>query len=542
MDVERTRAARLARRSRRPRSGGQRSTTQVRIARRVCAITVLGALACGADTAGAEFQVQTGWGSPGTGDGQFTTPLGIASSTTSGVYVADASPAAGRVQRFDRQGTFLGSFGTPGSAFNQFARAGHVAVDTSDNVYVTDPGNARVGKYLVDGRQEIAPWGTRGNGDGQFQDPTGVAADARGNVFVVDQVLNRVQRFNSDGAYDIQWGTTGTGPEQFMSARDVAVDVFGDVYVVDGALNRVRKFTSDGVLLEDESWGSTGAGEGQFNAPNGIATDGSGNVFVADTGNQRVQVFTSRGAFLTQFGGAGSGPGQFNNPVDVASDASGAAYVVDQGNVRVQRFEEPVLPLPVAGQSANIALVSGTVLVQPPNSSKFVPLKGARQIPIGSRVQTKNGRAMLTTASDLRDGQQRAEFYAGLFVLTQRREPAPVTDLTLAGGTFTGCTRGASRTPRGAPRPGNLSAQAAAKKPAKRSKRSVRKLWGDGKGRFRTKGTSGSASVRGTKWLTEDRCDGTLFRVVRGRVEVRDLVRNRTIVLTAGKSYLARRR
>ena len=517
---------------------------QVRVARRACAVALVGALACGAGTAGADYQVQPGWGSPGTGDGQFTTPLGIASSTTSGVYVADASPAAGRVQRFDRQGTFLGAFGTPGSALNQFASAGHVAVDASDNVYVTDPGNARVGKYTADGQPEIAPWGTRGNGDGQFQDPTGVAADALGNVFVVDRVLNRVQRFNSDGAYDIQWGSTGTGPQQFMSARDVAVDLFGNVYVVDGELNRVRKFTSDGVLLEDESWGGAGAGEGRFNAPNGIATDGSGNVFVADTGNQRVQVFSSRGAFITQFGGAGSGPGQFSNPVDVASDASGAAYVVDQGNVRVQRFEEPVAPLPppVAGQSANIAPVSGTVLVQTPGATKLVPLKGARQIPIGSRVQTKNGRAKLTTASDLRGGQQSAQFYEGLFVLSQRREPTPVTDLTLAGGTFAVCVKGAPATTRGASRPGTLSAQAAAKKARKRSKRSVRKLWGDGKGRFRTKGTSGSASVRGTKWLTEDRCDGTLIRVVRGRVEVRDLVRNRTKILTAGQSYLARRR
>jgi hypothetical protein len=28
--------------------------------------------------------------------------------------------------------------------------------------------------------------------------------------------------------------------------------------------------------------------------------------------------------------------------------------------------------------------------------------------------------------------------------------------------------------------------------------------------------------VRGTRWLTEDRCDGTLTRVVRGTVEVED--------------------
>ena len=52
----------------------------------------------------------------------------------------------------------------------------------------------------------------------------------------------------------------------------------------------------------------------------------------------------------------------------------------------------------------------------------------------------------------------------------------------------------------------------------------VRKLWGDGRGRFRTRGRYGAATVRGTKWLTQDRCDGTRVRVVRGKVGVQDLV------------------
>ena len=33
--------------------------------------------------------------------------------------------------------------------------------------------------------------------------------------------------------------------------------------------------------------------------------------------------------------------------------------------------------------------------------------------------------------------------------------------------------------------------------------------------------------MRGTRWLTEDRCDGTVTRVVRGSVEVDDFLRTR---------------
>ena len=55
-------------------------------------------------------------------------------------------------------------------------------------------------------------------------------------------------------------------------------------------------------------------------------------------------------------------------------------------------------------------------------------------------------------------------------------------------------------------------------------------------------GRYSAATVRGTFWLTADRCDGTLTRVRQGRVEVFDNVRRKKIVLRAGKSYLARPR
>ena len=66
------------------------------------------------------------------------------------------------------------------------------------------------------------------------------------------------------------------------------------------------------------------------------------------------------------------------------------------------------------------------------------------------------------------------------------------------------------------------------------------RLWGDGKGRFRTRGRNSTATVRGTRWLTEERCDGTLTRVARGSVTVRDLRARKRVVVRAPRSYLAR--
>ncbi len=91
-------------------------------------------------------------------------------------------------------------------------------------------------------------------------------------------------------------------------------------------------------------------------------------------------------------------------------------------------------------------------------------------------------------------------------------------------------TEGLAACPRG------RAASVAAKKPKTRS------LWGDGHGSFRTKGRYSAATVRGTKWLVEDSCAGTLTRVVHGVVSVRDDVRHKTITLRAGKKYLAKPR
>jgi len=77
-------------------------------------------------------------------------------------------------------------------------------------------------------------------------------------------------------------------------------------------------------------------------------------------------------------------------------------------------------------------------------------------------------------------------------------------------------------------------AGAAASKPKKR------RLWGDGKGKFRTEGKYAAATVRGTKWLVEDTCAGTLTKVNQGTVDVRDKVRHKTVIVRKGKSYLAK--
>lgn len=198
------------------------------------------------------------------------------------------------------------------------------------------------------------------------------------------------------------------------------------------------------------------------------------------------------------------------------TDQRGASPV---GNCDIGAFEfggrppQVELPPPTAGETVNVSRARGTVKVKIPGSDEFFTLRDGQQVPVGSTFDTSKGRINLQAA-----GSQRAWFYRGVFRLGQTKGRKPLSTLRLTGKLQCGGGK----------------ANAAAKRKRKR------RLWGDGKGRFRTKGKFSSATVRGTRWLVEDRCNGTLTRVRKGRVAVR--YRGRTIILRAGEQFFAKRR
>jgi hypothetical protein len=207
-------------------------------------------------------------------------------------------------------------------------------------------------------------------------------------------------------------------------------------------------------------------------------------------------------------------------------------------------------PPPVPGKSVVVKVVSGTVLVKyPPGyvpraaqaaaASGFVPFKGAANLPVGTQLDTKKGRVALTSAADTGAKKtQTSDFYDGIFQVKQsvpkkkpKKPAALTTDIVL---------KGQIARSQCAPLKGARAAAVDAKKKKKGPKSVLGKLWGSGKGKFRTTGKYSSATVRGTIWLTQDECDGTLTKVARGTVSVRDFRRKKTVRVKAGHSYLAR--
>ena len=105
---------------------------------------------------------------------------------------------------------------------------------------------------------------------------------------------------------------------------------------------------------------------------------------------------------------------------------------------------------PVPGKSVVVRVVSGQVFIKFPAgkgpravvpAAGFVPLKGAANMPVGSQLDTANGRVALTSAADTGGKKtQTADFYPGIFQVKQsvpkkkpKKAKALITDLVLKG-------------------------------------------------------------------------------------------------------------
>ena len=188
---------------------------------------------------------------------------------------------------------------------------------------------------------------------------------------------------------------------------------------------------------------------------------------------------------------------------------------------------------PIVGETVATKTEKGKVKVKPPNEKAFVKLESVKAIPVGTTIDARKGEVTITAAVDADGEIQAATFGRGKFVVRQQENG--LTTLKLTGGDFSKCS-----TPKKL-KNAERSTQKFIKDSARRARRVIRRLWGRGKGKFRTRGRYAAATVRGTVWRTVDRCDGTLIRVKKGVVVVRDVNRKRAVKVKGGQQYLVKR-
>jgi len=287
-------------------------------------------------------------GATGSGNGQLQNPKNVAIDSQGNLYVADSDN--GRIEKFDKNGTFVTAWGTKSppnliGPQNTFSEIWGIAVDKSGNVYVADTWNHRIQKFDSNGKF-LTMWGVNGDTRGvalgnplQFYGPRAIAIDSQGNVLVTDTGNKRVLKFDPNGNPLAQYGGVGGDPGQFLEQVGIAVDSQGNIFVADTWNQRIQKFDSNFGFVAQwtvEAWDS----QSVVNKPY-IAVDPDGNVFITDPEISRIIKFSNDGKLLAVFGARGGDLSSFNLPIGLAFDAQGNLYVADSGNNRILVFTKP---------------------------------------------------------------------------------------------------------------------------------------------------------------------------------------------------------
>ena len=207
-----------------------------------------------------------------------------------------------------------------------------------------------------------------------------------------------------------------------------------------------------------------------------------------------------------------------------------------QAAVTVSAGPPAALPEPTAGE-VNIAPAGGEgqCVALKDGDGVCKPLEQGQQVDLSDILYLNPGLG----AIELRGIEGLGTFFGTPFRLqeintgakrTAATQQRPILIIKLLGGSYAQCPKGQRA----------LSGAASTSSDQQAKRKPVRRLWGKGKGRFRTRGRYSSGTVRGTNWLTQDFCEGTQTRVVEGVVQVYDLVSKKWKTLKAGQSYFAK--
>jgi hypothetical protein len=248
---------------------------------------------------------------------------------------------------------------------------------------------------------------------------------------------------------------------------------------------------------------------GVFGEP--VSIDGKGHFTIVDT--------QTGNTIPGQFGGTSAKPtiaGTFSWKVvqsPTVTCTSGAVSYTATGQGKAGP------PPPVAGKSVNVSVASGTVTCRR-GAASFAKVTTSTQFAVGEECDTSKGALVLTSAGPA-GTTQTGLFSGGRFIVTQRSGAIPVTVLTLSGPLLP-CTD--CRTP----------------STAGSSRKRERHVSGSARGHFETKGKYATASVKGTKWETQDTPGATVVRVTSGTVIVTDSVTRKHVTVGPRESYVAK--
>jgi hypothetical protein len=314
---------------------------------------------------------ECGPGAPGSGEGEFKEPAGVAVDDLAGpaegdVYVVDAGN--NRVERLSADGAFIGEFDGSGSHVGEAMAAPtgqiappaslpehgtvyNIAVDddpasvSAGDVYVVDPGHNVIDKFSATGEYISQLTG--------FSSAVyGVAVDRSGDVWVAEEDTE-VREFDDSLANQ---PLAGPLPFEFRRNPGIAVDSQDNVYLVRGN-PFVAKFNSTGGLLAEEVTSCV--------CTTGLAMDESTDNLYVDQGTSVAEYGPFGEPFTRPIESFAEG-GQLGDGSGIALNAAtGSVYVADTANNDIDIFSVVTLPDVVTGEATDVqprsATLSGTV-------------------------------------------------------------------------------------------------------------------------------------------------------------------------------------
>ncbi len=507
--------------------------------------------------------------------------------------VAGSGPCCGAAGALAGDGTLLAT--DPGVRMNG---PRGVAVHPDGRILIADTEN-HVVRAIMPGGLIVRIAGSSGGTPGYSTEggpaasallnrPSGVAVAADGAILVTDTGNHRVLRFapttttvsrvaGSTPTFGAGYNGDGIPADtaQLNGPTGVAVAPDGRVLIADTGNHRIRAVDGSGTISTVAGSGVTGPllGDGgpataaALASPEGVASDSVGTVLIADTGHALARAVTPAGTIVTIAGnGALGGLGDGGDPRAAELSALRGVAVgprgpllLDTGNHRVREVvlsspvapppappvvpplpaPAPIAPVPELRRTSVARPIRGRIRVRVPGARRFVSAGSARALPMGTEIDATGG-AVEVRFRTTRGGREAvATVSEGRFVLRQSatRESGHHVGVLVLSGPRRHC-------PSAAKRGGKQAApRAKAKAKAKKRKRG-RRITVDARGKIKTRGQYGAATVRGTRWTMIDRCrrdprPGTLTVVREGRVVVDAFALRKRKLVRAGRRYLA---
>jgi len=219
-------------------------------------------------------------------------PYNVAVHDSGDIFVTNFSESC--VYVFDKSGTKKGTIGSRGSGDGQFSNPLGIVI-SGDVMFVGEHGGNRIQKLTVTG-EPLMEFGSPGSGNGQLQYPWGMCLANDGKLYVAEYTNKRVQIFNPDGTFSSI--ITGLGDNVLRGPEAVAFDQSGNLHVADYGSNSIKVFTTDGKYIRQY-------GSGQLQHPSGIIVDQDGYCLVGTQSNC-LSIFDPKGKHVHSIPTAGA--------------------------------------------------------------------------------------------------------------------------------------------------------------------------------------------------------------------------------------------